>query len=459
MEIKMECYNCGAKLGREDICANCGTNVKIYKKIMRTSNAYYNDALEKAGVRDLSGAIESLKTSLRFNKLNIDARNLLGLVYFEMGEVVAALTEWVISKNYQTKDNIASRYLDEIQNNPARLDTINQTIKKYNQALLYCRQDSRDLAIIQLKKVLALNPKLVTGHQLLALLYIQEQKYDLAKKSLRNAGKIDANNTVTLRYLKEANARLREHNPNKKVKNDELISYQSGNETIIQPKYLKDNSAVITIINMVIGIAIGAAIACFLVVPGAKRQVQNNAKEEVLAANNTISSKNQTISMLETQIEDLTAQITEAKEGQETSQSSISSYDQLLQAYISYGEQDIEAAGNALGNVNREYLSEEAKTIYDTINVEVNAEYISTLYKDGTDAYAKQQYQDAITNLEKVVEIDETYENGNALYYLAQAYRKNDDLATAKTYYQKVVSLYPGTERAATSQNYIDIEE
>lgn len=97
-------------------------------------------------MRDLSGAIESLRTSLRFYKMNIDARNLLGLVYFETGEVVEALTEWVISKNYQPRDNAASRYLNEIQNNPSRLDTINQTIKKYNQALLYCRQDSRDLA-------------------------------------------------------------------------------------------------------------------------------------------------------------------------------------------------------------------------------------------------------------------------------------------------------------------------
>ena len=45
-----------------------------------------------------------------------------------------------------------------------------------------------------------------------------------------------------------------------------------------------------------------------------------------------------------------------------------------------------------------------------------------------------------------------------ALYYLAQAYRKNNDLETAKTYYQKIVELYPGTERAANAQNYINIE-
>lgn len=351
----MECYNCGAKLGKGDICQNCGANVKIYKKIIMASNAYYNDALEKAAVRDLSGAIESLRTSLRFYKMNIDARNLLGLVYFETGEVVEALTEWVISKNYQPRDNAASRYLNEIQNNPSRLDTINQTIKKYNQALLYCRQDSRDLAIIQLKKVLSLNPKLVSGHQLLALLYIQEKKYDLAKKSLRNAGKIDANNTTTLRYLKEVNAGLRENNP-KKQKNEDLISYQSGNETIIQPRYLKDNSAIGTIINMVIGIAIGAAITCFLIVPGVRREIQNQAKAEVLDANNAVASKNQSISSLEAQIEDLTSQITDAKNEEESSAGKVNTYEQLLQAYVAYTDGDIEKAGTALGNVNTDLI-------------------------------------------------------------------------------------------------------
>ena len=43
----MKCYNCGAKLGRENICPECGVNVKIYKKIVMASNEYYNDALAK----------------------------------------------------------------------------------------------------------------------------------------------------------------------------------------------------------------------------------------------------------------------------------------------------------------------------------------------------------------------------------------------------------------------------
>ena len=56
--------------------------MNCYKKIIQFSNYFYNEGLEKAKVRDLTGAIECLCKSLRFFKGNIKARNLLGLVYF-----------------------------------------------------------------------------------------------------------------------------------------------------------------------------------------------------------------------------------------------------------------------------------------------------------------------------------------------------------------------------------------
>lgn len=169
----MNCYYCGAYLDSMDTCPNCEADVKIWKKIASISNKLYNDGLERAQVRDLSGAVEYLKMSLRYNKMNTNARNLLGLVYFEMGESVKALSEWVISKSLQGEDNPATAYLADIQKSSARLDNLNQTIKKFNQSLTYCKDGNTDLALIQLKKVLALNPKLVKGHQLLALLYMK----------------------------------------------------------------------------------------------------------------------------------------------------------------------------------------------------------------------------------------------------------------------------------------------
>ncbi len=169
----MKCYKCGAELMAEhDVGPACRADVSAYKRILGISNRFYNDGLEKARERDLTGAINDLRSSLKFNKLNIEARNLLGLVYFESGEVVAALSEWVISKNLLPKMNIADDYISMIQTNQVRLETINQTIKKYNQALAYCNQDALDLAVIQLKKVITLNPNFIRARQLLALLYI-----------------------------------------------------------------------------------------------------------------------------------------------------------------------------------------------------------------------------------------------------------------------------------------------
>ena len=85
----MNCMNCGAFLADKDLdyCPHCGCNVLIQKKVEYLSKLYYNQGLEKASIRDLSGAVNCLKQSLTFNKRNIQARNLLGLVYFEMGEV------------------------------------------------------------------------------------------------------------------------------------------------------------------------------------------------------------------------------------------------------------------------------------------------------------------------------------------------------------------------------------
>lgn len=454
----MICYRCGQDVGDAKRCLNCGADLTVFWKVRRISNSYYNLGLQQAEVRNLSGAVESLKNSLKFNKYNIDARNLLGLVYHEMGETVDALSEWVISQSYQPKENLANRYLDEIQKNRGQLDTINQTIKKYNQALHYCQQDSRDLAIIQLKKVLSMNPKLIKGHQLLALLYLQDGKLELAKKSLRNAGKIDANNTTTLRYLKEVNTQLKEKSPSKKPKDDDLISYQSGNETIIMPKRFKESSLGSMLAYIVTGLIVGAAVTAFLIVPSVKNQAREDAKQQILEASDTISSNGQTIKDLEQQVSDLQAQLDEEANNNEKVADQIKTYERLLNAYVSYTADDVIAAGQALDKVNTSYLSKKAKSIYKDLNDEVRSQYLDKLYQEGYGYYQRGKYEDAITDLQKIVDEEEDFQDGSAAYYLAQSYRKNGDLDSAKPYYQYVIDKHPGTERARTSQNYVDAQ-
>ena len=56
----------------------------------------------------------------------------------------------------------------------------------------------------------------------------------------------------------------------------------------------------------------------------------------------------------------------------------------------------------------------------------------------------------------RVVNRDMSYKEGSAVYYLAQAYRKNGDIEAAKPYYQYVIDHYPNTESAKTAENYVD---
>ena len=53
----MKCFNCGAVLKTTDYCSHCGADVKLYRRMLQLSNAYYNEGLAKAKVRDLTGAV------------------------------------------------------------------------------------------------------------------------------------------------------------------------------------------------------------------------------------------------------------------------------------------------------------------------------------------------------------------------------------------------------------------
>ena len=401
----MICYRCGAEIGKYDYCPECSADVAIFQRVIRISNSYYNEGLENAQVKNMSGAIVSLRKSLKFYKYNIDARNLLGLVYYEIGETVAALGEWVISANYQKEDNAAVRYLREVHQNRGQLESVNQTIKKYNQAILYCKQGSRDLAIIQLKKVLSLNPKLVKGHQLLALLYLQEGQYEKAKKALRNAGKIDADNTLTLKYLKETNRKLKEKGGNKKQENDDLISYQSGNETIIMPKRFRESSLIGTIGYILIGLFVGLAVTSFLIVPGVKSKAAESARKTLLAASDTISTNGQTISDLEKKVESLQGELDDAVSDKESEQTKIKSYEDLLNAYVIYTSGDVVKTGETLDKIDTSYLSSDAKKSYNSLKEQIHDGYLKKLYSTGYKYYGSGNWDKAIETLLKVVEM------------------------------------------------------
>ena len=458
----MICYNCGCRLSEKNFCTGCGADVTLYKKIMFAANRLYNEGLDKASVRDLSGAIDCLRQCLKLNKDHIDARNLLGLVYFERGEVVAALSEWVISKNIRSEKNIADDYINMIQNNPGRLETFNQTVKKYNQALTYCQQDSLDLAVIQLKKVLSMNPRFLQAHQLLALLYINSQDWEKAKKELDKCLKIDTNNTTTLRYMKEVE-QMQPPEEERVHKKKDAIVYQSGNDTVIQPVGKKETVGLQTLINIVIGLIIGVGITWFLILPARVQQAQNDANTKLKAANEQLDAKTVEVDDLTRQIDSLTKEKDSLSSSLEAAQGvnvTVEANTNLIDAAFLYitNSDDKMAIAEKLELIPDDFVdskdaSKSFKTLYDTIVQEVGPVVAKSYYDTGYEAYRSEEYDTAIENLKKAFQYDP--ENGEALYNLANSYYKSGKTDEAIEVYQQVIDTFPDTEKARKAANYI----
>jgi len=462
----MKCYNCGCALSEKDFCTGCGADVVQYKKVMYLSNQYYNEGLEKAQVRDLSGAVTSLKQSLKLNKNHTNARNLLGLVYFEMGEPVAALTEWIISKSYQSDKNIAEDYIAKVQSNPSGLEDMNTSVKKYNQALAYCQQDSLDMATIQLRKVVLTNPKLIPARQLLALLYIRSEEWAKAKKELDACKRIDNGNVLTNRYLKEVDSMLgfeESKNAGKRKSQDAAIWSKSGNDIVIQPNNPRDLGTWNVFLNILIGLVIGLAIGWFLLAPIRVNSERAGMDDELTSLREQLNVKTTAVDELTQQISLLTTdkEVLENKlEDYESSTGLLAAHTSLMQAQIEYNKgaaADKMLIAEYLDQVDLDFLdnvaSEEYLTLYENLKLAVGSSVATNFYDSGYEAYRNKDYETAIERLSKAVDYDPN--NAEALYALANAYRENKDYVQARKIYVQVIELFPDTEKAIKAQGYI----
>ena len=373
----MNCMNCGAFLTDMDLdyCPSCGYNVLIQKKVDYLSKIFYNQGLEKASIRDLSGAIACLKQSLMYDKRNIRARNLLGLVYFETGEVVSALSEWVISKNLQPTRNLASEYINKLQANPNKLAAINETIKKYNHALMLCREGHEDMAAIQLRKILTQNSKLIKGYHLLALIQMKNGEWNKARRILKKAARIDKTNTTTLRFLREVDEQTGVTTRLEKKKKGLFRSGTKenpdtdilGSERVAQPTVYREHSKVSVFFILMAGIAAGAVAFWLLAVPAIRQGIYQEANQQIVQYSESLASQGAELTKAQGEAKESGDTVESVTQELTTEQAKSESYQALLQAYTYYQQQNLDEAAVEIQKVHVDVLTDSMKSVYTTI--------------------------------------------------------------------------------------------
>ena len=75
-------------------------------------------------------------------------------------------------------------------------------------------------------------------------------------------------------------------------------------------------------------------------------------------------------------------------------------------------------------------------------------------YESGMQSYRKELYEDAIRDFELAAGYDSS--NGDILYDLGNAYRKQGNNDKAAEIYKQVIESFPDTEKARRAQSYLD---
>ena len=425
------------------------------QKIQFAANSFYNRGLELAKERDLSGASEYLKRALQLNKYHTDARNLLGLIFYEMGETSDALVQWVISVNLQREENRADHYLDEVQRKPGKLEVASQTVKKFNQALIYAQNGSDDLAVLQLKRVVEERPNYVKAHLLLALLYMQHEDFTKAGKSLFKVLQIDKNNKKAGRYMEYVKSRTGKADVERRKMKNAFSHRQMQDDDVILPPTYKENTGWQSIINIGIGLILGAVMIFFLVMPAKERSLNYEHNQEMLSytdqlnlANQEVARLNEELSQYQTQNEQVQSQLDEM---QGNSDSVVAEYAALVQIQQAYRNNDFRTAVRLYIDMDQSKITDEnTLNILAGIQADMAANAPAELEAMAAEAEAAGDHELALHYYESYMTLNDR--NPQIIYNMAMIYQDMGDEDTADQLFGQVIMNFADSELAAQAQ-------
>ena len=457
----MKCPNCGFEFFEGCHCPDCGVDVYVFRKTRSASIRLYNDALKLAEEKDLSGAAANLEQSLLFDKNNVQARNLLGLIYCEMGRIGDALKHWIISTSIQPEGNAAAGYIDFLQKNAREMEKCNDAIRMYNQAIHYLKQGSDDLAVIQLKKSIDNNPDFLDAYNLMTLCCIEDKNTKRAQHFNEIVLKRDIRNPLALHYANLLGNTPAAPSPLKKAEKNKTptaISVKKTDSNPPIPRYKrkeKTNSVLEKrdFLAFLAGIGVAVIVILVLIVPALNESKNNKIKELETAVENYAGETDMTpeeVLAMRTELEKLQEE-NKLLRSEENKQANL---ELLATAVAQMTDGDFEACVTTLDTIDTVSFSEEDMAKYNSVKTTAYPKAADSYYTKGKSEFLSNNFTEAKTYLETAMNYTST-ENfvDDTLYYLAKIAEEDGDAMKAKEYYNKIVKEYPDSNQITNVKN------
>ncbi|MBQ7757596.1 tetratricopeptide repeat protein [Anaerotignum sp.] len=460
----MKCPNCGFEFFEGCHCPDCGVDVYVFRKARNASIRLYNESIKLAEERDLSGAAANLEQSLLFDKNNVQARNLLGLIYCETGRIGDALKHWIVSTSILPEGNAAAGYIDFLQKNGREMEKCNDAVRMYNQAITYLKQGSDDLAIIQLKKSLDNNPDFLDAYNLMTLCCIEDKNIKRAQHFNDIVLKRDIHNPLALHYAQlignsPAPSALKVQDKPKAAKSAISVKKTDSNPPIPRYKRREKTNSVLEkrdLLAFLAGIAVAAIVILVLIVPAINEGKNTKIKELETAVENYAGETDMTPEEVLAMRTELTKLQEENKllRSEENKQANL----ELLETAVAQmTDGDYEACVTTLDSIDTVSFSEEDLAKYNSVKTTAYPKAADSYYTKGKSQFLSNNFTEAKTYLETALNYTSN-ENfvDDAIYYLAKIAEEDGDAENAKKYYNKIISEFPDSNQISNVRNALD---
>ncbi len=429
MNEKIKCPVCKGSLDNGTTCPSCKFNLEIYDMSKKISVFLYNKGLDLIKKGALLDAIAILERSLYFCKTNVVARNLLGIIYYQIGEVGESLKHWVISINLKKDDNPAGKYIEDMKLEKLLLERKNEAIKTYNEALQYMKQGNEDIAIIRLTKAVNLSPDLIKAHLLLTLTYAQEEENkEKARMFFDKAREVDHASSLVLYYARKF---FGEGEKGISVTNKTAEKVSLNEKRAKDPKIQR---------NRLVASFISGALLTVLVIylfGGMNKLIQDNAN--LTSKNKTLEKELQKVNE-DTERERKELKVLQDEKKREAQKELFNTVNTL------YTEKKYIEVIEALKQVEKEYLVPEDVTRIGEIETSAYMQVANEYYNEGRKLYNSSKNEESKMNLELAINYgkNESFVL-DAKFMLGRIAENMGEADNAIKIYDDIIENYKGT--------------
>ena len=241
----------------------------------------------------------------------------------------------------------------------------------------------------------------------------------------------------------------------RKKLNNAFSHRQMQDDDIILPPTYKETTGWMTIINIMVGLALGAAVIWFLVMPAMERQLNHRHNEEMTKVLEQVNQKSQEIDALEQEKSAMEAErddaVTSLQSMEENEQGVILQYQRLVQILKAMEAQDMNTVALVYSDMNGELITDEpSMAAVAEIRTYMETEGFQVLAGLGNEARDRGDQEAALDYYQKSLNIKG--DNPQVIYDMAMIYQAREERDQANELFGQVIMNFPNTELAALAK-------